>query len=128
MDILLVDDSAAMRAMVLRALRQAGYEHGNITQASDGAIALAAIREQVPDLVLSDWNMPNMTGLELLEALKADGIETIFGFITSEATPEMRAKAAACGAEFLIAKPFTVRSVMQALDPFMTRPADATTA
>ena len=60
-----------------------------------------------PDLVLSDWNMPNMTGIECLQALRSSGSDVPFGFVTSEGSPEMREKAATAGALFLIAKPFT---------------------
>jgi two-component system chemotaxis response regulator CheY len=81
----------------------------------DGAKGLAAIKASKPDLVLSDWNMPNMTGMQMLEALSADGVKVIFGFITTEATPDMRAKATAAGAKFLISKPFTPESFKEHL-------------
>ena len=115
MNILIVDDSAAMRMMVVRTLRQAGFGGHDIEQAGDGAEALDAIRSSTPDLVLADWNMPNMTGLELLQALREDGNDVTFGFITTEATPPMRAKAAEAGAKFLISKPITVESFEKAL-------------
>jgi two-component system, chemotaxis family, chemotaxis protein CheY len=59
--------------------------------------------------------MPNMTGIELLEALRASGNTVPFGFVTSEGSPEMRATAEQAGAEFLIAKPFTPEAFEQAL-------------
>ena len=115
MKIMVVDDSSAMRMMVVRTLRQAGFGGKDVEQAEDGAIALEAIRSKVPDLVLADWNMPNMTGMELLVALREDNIDVPFGFITTESSTEMRQKAAAAGAKFLIAKPFTAESFEKAL-------------
>ncbi|HEY9555716.1 MAG TPA: response regulator [Acidimicrobiales bacterium] len=106
-NILVVDDSRAMRMIVSRTLRQAGFGDGTLREAADGAEALAAIEAEQPDLVLSDWNMPNVNGIELLQALRAAGNEVRFGFITSESTTEMREQAIGAGAEFLLAKPFT---------------------
>jgi two-component system chemotaxis response regulator CheY len=97
MKILIVDDSTAMRMIVKKTLRLAGFEGHDITEVDDGAKALAAIKASKPDLVLSDWNMPNMTGMQLLEALSAGGVKLTFGFITTEATPDMRAKATGAG-------------------------------
>ena len=68
------------------------------------------LRKESFDVVLSDWNMPEMSGLELLNAVKGDNIGVQFGFITSESTPAMRQQASEAGAAFLIAKPFTVES------------------
>ena len=69
MNILIVDDSRAMRMIVSRTVRQAVGEC-TIREAGNGLEGLAAIREQRPDLVLCDWNMPEMSGFELLCALK----------------------------------------------------------
>jgi len=115
MNILIVDDSSAMRMMIVRTLRQAGIDKKNVEQAEDGAIALEAIRKKVPDLVLADWNMPNMTGIELLEALRAEDIDVKFGFITTESSKEMRQRATTAGAQFLIAKPFTLEAFEKVL-------------
>jgi two-component system, chemotaxis family, chemotaxis protein CheY len=115
MKIMIVDDSTAMRMIVKKTLRLAGFEGHDISECEDGAKALAAIKTSKPDLVLSDWNMPNMTGLQLLEALSADGIKLAFGFITTEATPDMRAKAMGAGAKFLVSKPFTPESFKEHL-------------
>jgi two-component system chemotaxis response regulator CheY len=115
MKILIVDDSTAMRMIVRKTLRQAGFEGHDISEADDGAKALAAITSAPPDLVLSDWNMPNMTGIELLEKLAAEGTKVKFGFVTTEATSDMRQRAASAGAKFLISKPFTAESFKDAL-------------
>lgn len=107
MKILIADDSKVMRQIVLRTLRQAGFGHHDYVEAVDGAEALDKVAAEAPDLVLSDWNMPNKTGIELLQALRGSGNGVPFGFITSEGSEEMRATAKSAGAMFLIAKPFT---------------------
>jgi two-component system chemotaxis response regulator CheY len=113
--ILIVDDSTAMRMIVRKTLRLAGFEGHDFTESDDGMKALAAIKSTPPDIVLSDWNMPNMTGIELLESLGKEGIKVKFGFVTTEATPEMRQRATAAGANFLISKPFTPESFKEIL-------------
>src|SRR5580658_7200349 len=117
MKILIVDDSSAMRMIVKKTLRQAGFGGHEISEADDGVKALAAIKASAPDLVLSDWNMPNMTGLQLLEALRESGLKLSFGFVTTEATPDMRQRALGAGAQFLISKPFTAESFKDQLGP-----------
>jgi two-component system, chemotaxis family, chemotaxis protein CheY len=115
MKILIVDDSKAMRLIVRRTLRQAGYGGYEIDEACNGKEALDQVRASRPDLVLSDWNMPEMSGLDLLLAMVSEGLTVPFGFVTSEGTVEMRERAASAGARFLIAKPFTPETVSQAL-------------
>ena len=117
MKILVVDYSKAMRSIVMRTLRQAGFGDHTISEATTGADALGQIRAARPDLVLSDWNMPEMSGIELLKALGTEGIRVKFGFVTSESTPEMKRLAEESGALFLITKPFTVDSFQAALTP-----------
>jgi len=116
--VVIADDSRVMRQIVIRTLRQAGYEW-EITEAADGAIALEVVTDEQPDLVLSDWNMPNMSGIELLRALRANGDDVPFGFVTSEGSPEMREQAADAGAMFLIAKPFTPESFRSVIEPVL---------
>jgi two-component system chemotaxis response regulator CheY len=117
---MIVDDSVAMRMIVKKTLRQAGFEGHDISEAEDGAKALVAIKSAAPDLVLSDWNMPNMTGIELLEKLSAEGIRVRFGFVTTEATLEMKSRATSAGAQFLISKPFTPESFKETLGPYIS--------
>jgi two-component system, chemotaxis family, chemotaxis protein CheY len=113
--ILLVDDSKTIRMLIKRNLRQAGFEQAEILEAEDGAQGLAVARDQSPDLILSDWNMPEMSGMEFLQALRAEGIGTTFGFITSETTPTYKEQALAAGAAFLLSKPFNADSFADAL-------------
>jgi two-component system chemotaxis response regulator CheY len=117
MKILIVDDSKAMRMIVRRTLRQAGFGDHSVIEANNGKEALDNIRQSPPDLVLSDWNMPEMTGIELLDTLRAEGQSVKFGFVTTERSPEMRLKASQSGAAFLIVKPFTPEDFKEALTP-----------
>ncbi|UFN43034.1 response regulator [Nocardioides okcheonensis] len=116
MKILIADDSRVMRQIVIRTLRQAGYGGHDLIEAENGAVALELVHTQSPDLVLSDWNMPEMNGIDLLRALRASGQQVPFGFVTSEGTPEMVDRAMSSGALFLIAKPFTADSFRDQLD------------
>jgi two-component system chemotaxis response regulator CheY len=119
MKILVADDSRVMRQIVVRTLRQAGYGNADVVEAENGADALAKVASEQPDLVLSDWNMPEMTGIDFLRALRAGGDNRPFGFVTSEGSPAMRDQATQAGAQFLIAKPFTPEMFSETLDPLV---------
>ena len=106
MRILIVDDSKTMRTLVRRSLRQAGFDGFDVAEASDGREALVQMKAKMPDLILSDWNMPVLDGYELLCALRKAKINIPFGFVTAQSTPEMRHRARGAGARFLITKPF----------------------
>jgi two-component system chemotaxis response regulator CheY len=108
-----------MRQIVTRTLRQAGYDGHDLVEAADGQQAYDAVVDEGPDLVLSDWNMPEMTGIEVLKRLRANGVEVPFGFVTSEGTQEMRDAAESAGALFLITKPFTAEAFRDVLDPIL---------
>jgi two-component system, chemotaxis family, chemotaxis protein CheY len=117
MKILVTDDSRAMRMIVVRTLRQAGYGGHELIEAENGMEALTMARSQNPDLILSDWNMPEMNGIDLLKALRGSGDTTPFCFVTSESSEEMRAQAEQAGALGLIAKPFTAETFTDILSP-----------
>ena len=119
MKVLVTDDSKVMRQIVTRTLRQAGYADVEVCEAGNGVEALDVIASEAPDLVLSDWNMPEMNGIDLLTNLRAQGRDVPFGFVTSEGSPEMRDRAAKAGALFLIAKPFTADSFREVLEPVL---------
>jgi two-component system, chemotaxis family, chemotaxis protein CheY len=105
--ILITDDSKAMRMIVVRTLRQAGFNGHEVLEAENGREGLELAQTEAPDLILSDWNMPEMTGIEFIRALRAGGSSIPFCFVTSEGSEEMRTLATAAGAIGLIAKPFT---------------------
>lgn len=115
MKILIADDSKAMRMIVVRTMRQAGFDGHTIIEAENGKVAFEIARAQNPDLILSDWNMPEMTGIEFLRALRGTGATTPFCFVTSEGSEEMRTAAEQAGALGLIAKPFTAEAFADAL-------------
>jgi two-component system chemotaxis response regulator CheY len=115
MKILIADDSRVMRQIVTRTLRQAGFEGHDLVEAADGQEAFDMAVAEKPGLVLSDWNMPHMTGVQVLRQLRANGDAVPFGFVTSESTPEMRNQAEEAGALFLVTKPFTADTFRDAL-------------
>jgi two-component system, chemotaxis family, chemotaxis protein CheY len=119
MKILIADDSRVMRQIVTRTLRQAGFDGHDLVEAADGQEALDKATSENPDLVISDWNMPEMTGVEVLRKLRSAGNEVKFGFVTSECTPEMQQQAEAAGAAFFIVKPFTAERFDEVLTPIL---------
>jgi two-component system chemotaxis response regulator CheY len=116
MDILLVDDSRTMRMIVRRAKRQAGYRDLVVGEAENGRHALEQLEAGQPKLILSDWNMPEMSGIDLLVQIRAT-TRIPFGFITSGGSSEIRSLAMRSGARFLITKPFSPEDVQDALSP-----------
>jgi two-component system chemotaxis response regulator CheY len=119
MKILIADDSRVMRQIVTRTLRQAGFDGHDLVEAADGRQALEMAEAEKPDLVISDWNMPELTGVEVLRKLRAAGNEVKFGFVTSECTPEMQQQAEAEGAAFFIIKPFTAERFDEVFSPIL---------
>lgn len=119
MHILLVDDNRAMRRILRRTLRAAGFCAHEVSEAVNGEMALESIKSTAPDVVLSEWCMPCMNGIELLEALNHQGIKTTFGFVTAESSNEMRKRATDAGARFMLNKPFTPESFHSALEPIL---------
>ncbi len=119
MKILVVDDSRAMRRIVQRTIRQAGFTGHDIVEAENGKEALEIVKSDPPELILCDWHMPEMSGIEFLQAMNAEGIDIPFGFVTSESTEEMLGQAGEAGARFLLAKPFTAEDMQQVLGDFV---------
>ena len=119
MKILIVDDSRAVRRVVHWALKRAGYGVHDIDEAEDGSVGLAKIETTKPDLVLCDWNMPRMSGIELLEILHARDAVPHFAFVTSAWTAQMRDRATGAGATAFVTKPFTSDSLQAAIGHFL---------
>lgn len=119
MKVLIVDDSKAMRMIITRTLKQAGISNLTTIEAANGIEGLNMIAEHKPHAVLCDWNMPEMKGLDFLKTLRAGGNTTLFGFVTSECSPEVRNEATNAGAAFFIVKPFTPNTFEAALSPVL---------
>jgi two-component system chemotaxis response regulator CheY len=119
MKLLIVDDSKAMRMIVRRWIVQAGISFSTVFEAENGLEAIKVIEEQSPDLVLTDWNMPEMKGIEMLKRIRYRGHKVPLGFITSEGTQEIHELAIEAGAQFIIVKPFTPAAIELALKPYL---------
>ena len=114
--ILVVDDFSTMRRIVRNLLKELGFT--NVEEAEDGAVALGKLREGNFEFVVSDWNMPNMDGLTLLQNVRGDArLKTLpFLMITAEAKKENIIAAAQAGASGYIVKPFTAATLQEKLD------------
>jgi len=112
---LVVDDFSTMRRIVRNLLKELGFV--NVQEAEDGVDALAKLRAEEFDFVVSDWNMPNMTGLELLVAIRADPklkhLPVLM--VTAEAKKENIIQAAQAGASGYVVKPFTASTLDEKL-------------
>jgi two-component system chemotaxis response regulator CheY len=113
---IVVDDSRAMRLILRRIVAQLGFE---VIEAEDGREALAALagEEEVPQLALIDWNMPNMNGLELVSAIRADARlrEMTLVMVTTESEQSQIVRALAAGAHEYVIKPFTSGAMVEKL-------------
>jgi len=109
--ILVVDDFATMRRIIRNLLKELG--HTDVDEAEDGVCALAKLREGAFDFVISDWNMPNMTGIELLQAIRADEAlkKMPVLMVTAEARKDNIIMAAQSGASGYVVKPFTAATL-----------------
>jgi two-component system chemotaxis response regulator CheY len=107
MKFLVVDDFSTMRRIVRNLLKELGYT--NVDEAEDGVVAMQKLSAGGIDFVVTDWNMPNMTGIELLRAIRANAqlAHLPVLMITAEAKKENIIEAAQAGASGYIVKPFT---------------------
>ncbi|ELP5717500.1 chemotaxis response regulator CheY (plasmid) [Enterobacter asburiae] len=113
---LIVDDFATMRRIVRNLLKDLGFN--NVEEAEDGHDALKKLRESTFDFVISDWNMPNMDGLELLTTIRQDSqLEALpVLMVTAEAKKENIIAAAQSGASGYVVKPFTAATLEEKLN------------
>ena len=111
LDVLIVDDYKTMLRIIRNLLKQIGFE--NVDEASDGTEALGKLRAKRYGLVISDWNMSPMTGLELLQAVRADAkLATVpFIMITAESKTENVVAAKQAGVSNYIVKPFNAETL-----------------
>ena len=121
MKFLIVDDFSTMRRILRNLLKE--LEFANADEAEDGVAALAKLRGGNFDFVVSDWNMPNMTGLELLRAIRADDALKHLPvlMVTAEAKKENIIAAAQAGASGYVVKPFTAAVLEEKLNKIFER-------
>ncbi len=123
MKILVVDDFSTMRRIVRNLLVELGFSNPLIQEADDGENALVLLRSQPFDLVVTDWNMPNMTGIELLRAIRAE--ESLKGMpvlmVTAENNRDQIIAAAQAGVNGYIVKPFTAVTLKEKLTKIFER-------
>lgn len=114
---LVVDDFPTMRRIVRNLLKELGF--ANVDEAEDGAAGLAKVKEGRFDFVISDWNMPNMDGLQMLQSIRADANTAISKLpvlmVTAEAKKENIIAAAQAGANGYVVKPFTAATLDEKL-------------
>lgn len=112
---LVVDDFSTMRRIVRNLLKELGYS--NVDEAEDGAMALSKLKNENFDFVISDWNMPNMDGLEMLKNIRADTLIAKLPvlMVTAEAKKENIIAAAQAGANGYVVKPFTAATLDEKL-------------
>jgi two-component system chemotaxis response regulator CheY len=116
MKILVVDDFATMRRIIKNILTQLGFK--NIIEADDGTTALNVLKTEKIGLIVSDWNMPKMTGLDLLKAVRADAAmaTTPFIMVTAEAQQDNIILAVKAKVSQYIVKPFTAETLSEKLN------------
>jgi two-component system, chemotaxis family, chemotaxis protein CheY len=112
---LVVDDFATMRRIIRNLLKELGFS--NVDEAEDGVDALKKLRSEQFDFVVSDWNMPNMTGIDLLRNIRADAqLKSLpVLMVTAEAKKENIIAAAQAGASGYVVKPFTAATLDEKL-------------
>lgn len=117
LDVLIVDDSAAIRKILQRVLRQTELPIGAVYEAGDGAEALETLRKQTVGLILSDINMPNMDGLEFLSKVRAEpgwqGLPIVM--VSTEGAHAKVLEAVERGASGYVRKPFTAEQIKEKL-------------
>jgi len=116
MKFLVVDDFATMRRIVRNLLKELGFN--NVDEAEDGAMALQMLRSNSYDFVVSDWNMPHMDGLTMLQNIRADAAlkKIPVLMVTAEAKKENIVAAAQAGASGYVVKPFTAATLEEKLN------------
>lgn len=116
MEVLVVDDAATMRRIVKGLLRELGFK--NMREAENGSLAFDELKRKKADLVVTDWNMPVMMGIDLLRKIRAD-VElksTPVLMVTAEAKKENLVEALQAGVSNYIVKPFTAKTLEEKLN------------
>lgn len=118
MKILIVDDSSTMRRIIGNVITQLGFSKDNFDEAEDGLKAWSLLKENNYDIILTDWNMPNMNGLELVKKIRNEGThtKTPIIMITTEGGKGEVIEALKSGVNNYIVKPFAAEILKEKLD------------
>lgn len=121
MKILVVDDFSTMRRIIKNLLRELGFT--NIVEADDGQTGLPILQKGGIDFLVTDWNMPGMTGIDLLKAVRADAdlADLPVLLVTAEAKREQIVEAAQAGVNGYVIKPFTAQTLKEKIDKIFER-------
>lgn len=123
MKILVVDDFSTMRRIIRNLLRDLGFN--NTQEADDGVTALPMLQAGSFDLLITDWNMPGMRGIDLLKAVRSDdklrGLPVLM--VTAESKRDQIVEAAQAGVNGYVVKPFTVRTLEEKINRIFERAA-----
>jgi two-component system chemotaxis response regulator CheY len=116
MKVMIVDDFATMRRILRNILKQIGFK--NIIEAEDGKHALKELKKEKVDLIMCDWNMPEMPGIELLKNVRSDDeLKKIpFVMVTAEAQKDNILEAVKSGVSNYVVKPFTAETITEKLN------------
>jgi two-component system chemotaxis response regulator CheY len=119
-NVLIVDDSATMRKIIMRGIRQAGIDNAEFEEAGDGVEGMQAVEGGQFDLILSDVNMPNMNGLDFVREVtgKLENPPPIV-MISTEGSEEVISEAMSRGANGYLKKPFTPEKIQEVLGPLL---------
>ena len=119
MKILIVDDSTTMRMILVKSLRQAGFDSATVLEASSARDALQKIAAGGIDIVLCDVNMPEITGIEMVKVVKTKMPGMPIVMVTTESSPEMKLKMMEAGANGIVTKPFPPEELKNVLTPLL---------
>jgi two-component system chemotaxis response regulator CheY len=123
MKILVVDDSAVMRKVIIRTLVKIGFAADTITEAPDGLAGLEAAQKDCFNLILMDWNMPGMLGIDVVRNLRSAGVTTPIMMVTTEGEKTNVVTAIQAGANNYLVKPFTDDDLAEKVKAMLAVPA-----
>ncbi|MBW1929100.1 MAG: response regulator [Deltaproteobacteria bacterium] len=125
-NVLIVDDSLAMRSVLKKTIQMCGFKTGQILEAANGVEALKSLKENWVDLVLADYNMPQMDGLQLIEEMKKDELLSKIPvvMVTTEGSEKQVRAFLEKGAADYLQKPFTPEQIKTKLNRIMGEPED----
>jgi len=120
-NVLIVDDSSSMRAIIRKIIKVSGFNIGELLEAADGKEAIKVLTDEWVDLVLTDINMPNMSGLELISEMKKDEMLKLIPvvMVTTEGSEKRIQESMKLGASGYIKKPFLPEEIKRTLSAIM---------